>query len=207
MFVIQLRTTFMVSSVKIQLAFSVEPSKLQLVMYFVLSPLFCYAVEAVSYVAFLGLFSYVILQEFCIRYTFWEYLLVIWMFAIQLERVRKFISIPRKTKTERFSMMIKDRINLMFLLSLVTFSAGLILRSASILNYEEIFKNNVKEFSNLGVSAYGTEDWEEFKEQRNFSMAGAMFSNDRNPIYTDLSDEARQFLAENHNIYPFNFIR
>ena len=115
-------------------------------MYFCLSPVFCFIVELLSYLAFLALFAFVILRKFCIRITFFEYLLVVWMLAIQIERIRKFVAITDKSKREKFKLLIRDRWNLMYLLSMVTFIAGLVLRGVSILDYQTIFETNVKAF-------------------------------------------------------------
>ena len=68
------------------------------------------------------------------------------MLSIQIERIRKFLAISDKTKREKFKMIIRDRWNLMYLLSMVTFLAGLVLRSVSILDYKTIFETNVKSF-------------------------------------------------------------
>jgi hypothetical protein len=88
-------------------------------------------VELIAYMAFLGLFGYVILTKFCIRIEFFEYLLVIWMFAIQMERIRKFVAMSNKTKREKVKLIFRDRWNLMYFLSMATFLAGLILSYGS----------------------------------------------------------------------------
>ena len=158
-----------------------------MIMYFCLSPVFCFIVELISYLAFLGLFAFVILRKFCIRITFYEYLLVLWMLSIQIERIRKFVAIPNKRKRDKLKMIMQDRWNLMYLLSMLTFIvriqklsslfqgifwpnqfygayvglkircekrihplAGLILRGASLVSYEDIFNINVKAFKELG---------------------------------------------------------
>ena len=100
---------------------NMEPSKLHMIMYFCLSPVFCFIVELISYLAFLGLFAFVILRKFCIRITFYEYLLVLWMLSIQIERIRKFVAIPNKRKRDKLKMIMQDRWNLMYLLSMLTF--------------------------------------------------------------------------------------
>lgn len=187
-----------------------EPSKLHMIMYFVLSPLFCYMIEFGSYVAFLVLFAYVLLRKICMRITFYEYLLVVWMISIQIERIRKFIAIPNKTKSYRFKRMVNDRVNQMYLFSLVTFIIGLVLRGASFLMYKDIFEINVQSFElATGDSkfAYGTDDWKEFRNLTQFSDVKAMLSNNDNPLYTSLTDEAKNFAKDNHQIYPFKFIR
>ena len=92
-----------------------------MIMYFCLSPVFCFIVELISYLAFLGLFAFVILRKFCIRITFYEYLLVLWMLSIQIERIRKFVAIPNKRKRDKLKMIMQDRWNLMYLLSMLTF--------------------------------------------------------------------------------------
>ena len=188
---------------------SMEPSKLHMIMYFCLSPVFCFIVELVSYLAFLGLFAFVILRKFCIRITFFEYLLVIWMFSIQIERIRKFIAISNKSKREKFKMIIRDRWNLMYLLSMLTFVAGLILRGASLVSYQDIFEMNVKAFKGTerNINAYVSDNWTVFQEMTNFSSTASIMSNDNNPIYTALTDEAKDYVKANHDIYPFGFIR
>ena len=57
------------------------------------------------------------------------------------------------------------------------------------------------------ISPYVSEDWETFQNLTDFSSTSAMISNNNNPIYTQLTPEAIQFIEENHNIYPFGFIR
>lgn len=78
-----------------------------MIMYFVLSPLFCYVIEFASFVAFLCIFAYVILRQFCIRITFWEYIIIAWMFAIQVSRIRKFMAMPNVTYGKRFKASVE----------------------------------------------------------------------------------------------------
>jgi hypothetical protein len=78
-------------------------------------------------------------------------------------------------------------------------------------SYEAIFIINSKAFATGGRNTsftYGTDDWEVFKNTTNFNEAAALFSNNNNPIYTNLSQEAKDFLENKaHGIYPFDFIR
>lgn len=92
---------------------------------------------------------------------------------------------------------------------MLTFGAGLVLRGASLVSYKDIFDINVKSFkaTEQNINAYASDDWKTFQEMTNFSSALAMLSNNDNPIYTHLTEEAKQFIEDNHNIYPFGFIR
>ena len=54
-----------------------------LIINFILSPVFCFYLNLVSYLAFLGLFAYVLLNQICVRITFYEYLLMCWLIGIQ----------------------------------------------------------------------------------------------------------------------------
>ena len=76
-------------------------------------------------------------------------------------------------------------------------------------SYENIFMINVNAFKAIeqNINAYATDNWTEFRELTNFSESNALFSNERNPIYTELSEEALNLVAENHYIYPLGFIR
>ena len=176
---------------------------------FCTSPLYCFIIEVASYLAFLGLFAYVILLKFCIRITFFEYLLVIWMLSIQLERVRKFIAISDKTKSEKIRLMVHDTWNILYLLAIATFLAGIILRGVSVVSYEQIYNINMKAFENLPnnkINVYNTTSWNNFQAKYKFSAVSAFFSNKNNPLYTEMSPEAEEFVAENYGIYPFEFI-
>ena len=176
---------------------------------FCTSPLYCFIVEVASYLAFLGLFAYVILLKFCIRITFFEYLLMIWMVSIQLERIRKFIAISDKTKSEKIRLMYHDTWNILYFLAIATFLAGIILRAVSIVSYEQIYNINMKSFENLPnnkINVYNTTSWEDFQTKYEFSAISSFFSNEANPLYTKMSPEAEKFVASNYGIYPFEFI-
>ena len=126
-----------------------------------LSPVFCFHLDFASYLAFLGLFAYVILGLFsnssifslpplfesvrhlkldeakiCIRITMLEYLLVIWLIGIQAERIKKFLALPSKSFGEKILLASKDKWNFIYFLSLMTFIAGLALRVVSTLDYQ-----------------------------------------------------------------------
>ena len=119
-------------------------TKMQMIVSYVLSPIFCFYLDFASYLCFLGLFAYVILVKFCVRITYLEYLLMIWLLGIQAERIRKFIALGNKTRSERTRLLMKDKWNIIYFISLITFGAGLLLRITSTISYKELFFNNIK---------------------------------------------------------------
>ena len=107
--------------------------------------------------------------------------------------------------------MIGDRVNLMYIMAMITFIIGLVFRVVSALSYEQIFHVNNRAFNEtkFGESPYGATTWDEFKNLTSFSSVSAMLSNDQNPLYNDdgILDEAKKFVKDDAaGIWPFNFI-
>ena len=101
------------------------PSKIQIMVYYFLSPVNCFIIDFAFYAAFLGLFAYVILTRFCIEITFFEYVVMIWLVSIQIERMRKFAAIANKPRAEKIRLLKKDKWNMLYGLAFITFMAGL----------------------------------------------------------------------------------
>ena len=115
-----------------------------LIINFMLSPVYCFYLNLASYLAFLGLFAYVLLTRVCVRITFYEYVLMGWLIGIQLERIRKFVSMSNKTRKEKQRAILSDKWNWVYFLSILTFAAGLIMRVWSTMTYKDIFVNNIR---------------------------------------------------------------
>ena len=191
-----------------------------LIINFVLSPVFCFHLDLVSYLAFLGLFAYVLLVRVCVRITFYEYVLMGWLIGIQLERIRKFISLSNKTKKEKKRAILSDKWNWLYFLSILTFAAGLIMRVWSTMTYKDIFINNLRATHLANIPVYSgqsvkgesvlhdnlDEEWERFKIEQNFTFFDSFISNSHNPVYNKLSVDYQQLIKNNSNINVPNFI-
>ena len=130
-------------------------------VYWFLSPVNCFIIDCASYFAFLVLFAWVILTKFCIeaglklfvrgnskirymiyvRYlsnkpkiTFFEYILLIWLISIQIERMKKFAAMANKPRAEKIKLLKKDKWNAVYLLAFLT-CLGMILLKRGFLKF------------------------------------------------------------------------
>ena len=122
------------------------PSKIDIMIYYFLSPVNCFIIDFTFYAAFLALFAFVILTRFCIEITFFEYVLMVWLVSIQIERMRKFAAIANKPKAEKIRLLKKDKWNMLYGLAFITFMAGLVLRLASVMSADDVFYKNIASF-------------------------------------------------------------
>ena len=196
-----------------------DPGFLMMIANYCTSPLFTMIIEAVFYVGFLALFSFVILQEFCIRVGFYEYILIAWMISIQAERISKFIAIPHMSKRSKIRLILRDPWNILYSFSFVCFVVGLIFRTVGVISYETIYNNNVQAFKDLevyedgekvGIDLFdrGAGNWTNFTIEYEFSTFSAFLSNDANPLYneTTMSKAARDFVNNNYGMFPLKYI-
>ena len=47
-----------------------------------------------------------ILTKFCIEITFFEYILLIWLISIQIERIKKFAAMANKPRQEKIKLLL-----------------------------------------------------------------------------------------------------
>lgn len=202
------------------------PSKFSIMVYWFLSPVNCFIIDCASYFAFLVLFAWVILTKFCIEITFFEYILLIWLISIQIERMKKFAAMANKPRAEKIKLLKKDKWNAVYLLAFLTCLAGLILRVASVMQSDDVFYKNVAAFQNTQRPIYIDIDytsddrvyvnnktgnpnsaWNTFKDEQKYSSIHAFIDTANSPIYNAFDNETENWInRENNGIWPKEFI-
>ena len=54
------------------------------------------------------------------KITFFEYILLIWLISIQIERMKKFAAMANKPRAEKIKLLKKDKWNAVYLLAFLT---------------------------------------------------------------------------------------
>lgn len=64
------------------------------------------------------------------KITFFEYILLIWLISIQIERMKKFAAMANKPRAEKIKLLKKDKWNAVYLLAFLTCLGMILLRGA-----------------------------------------------------------------------------
>jgi len=68
------------------------------------------------------------------KITFFEYILLIWLISIQIERMKKFAAMANKPRAEKIKLLKKDKWNAVYLLAFLT-CLGMILLKRGFLKF------------------------------------------------------------------------
>ncbi|KAL3836753.1 hypothetical protein ACJMK2_022170 [Sinanodonta woodiana] len=103
-------------------------SKCHTIKSFYLAPVIIFFHNVISYIIFLGLYSYILICKFD-RYLAWqEIVLCVWVFTIFTEEVIQVCTTPPKDWSSRLSNYIRDGWNILDIITVFMFLFGMILR-------------------------------------------------------------------------------
>ncbi|KAK3610936.1 hypothetical protein CHS0354_032657 [Potamilus streckersoni] len=98
------------------------------IVYFYQAPVVIFFHNVISYMIFLGLYSYILISKFD-RYLSWEeILLCVWVFSIFTQEVIQVCTTPSKDWPSRLCNYVRDGWNILDIVTLVLFLSGMILR-------------------------------------------------------------------------------
>lgn len=95
---------------------------------FMTAPYTAYFYNFFFYLIFLCFFAYVIMRRFCLRPEWQEYLVVITLVAVTLERIRKFAATRGMTNRQKIKGLANDGWNLIYMMSFFIMLFGVIFR-------------------------------------------------------------------------------
>lgn len=96
--------------------------------YFYTAPVIIFAHNVLSYVIFLGLYSYILLVKFDTDVSIEEIILIIWVFSIFAEEVRQMLSSSTKNFNTKLQSYITDPWNIVDVATIFIFVMGIVLR-------------------------------------------------------------------------------
>jgi hypothetical protein len=93
------------------------------------APITAFFYNIVIFMAFMGFFIWVIMRKFCLKPDIQEYIVIITLVGICLERGRKFAAMRGITNKQRMRGLANDGYNTIFLFALVFMTFGVIFRA------------------------------------------------------------------------------
>lgn len=96
---------------------------------FMTAPVTAFFYNILIFFGFMGFFIWVIMRKFCLRPNWQEYIVVVTLVAICMERVRKFAAMRGITNRQRIAGLSRDGYNTIFFFALLFMVFGVIFRS------------------------------------------------------------------------------
>ncbi|XP_055958034.1 transient receptor potential cation channel subfamily M member-like 2 [Patella vulgata] len=104
---------------------------------FFLKPVTIFCLNLLSYVIFLGLFSYLMVVSFNPTFSVIEIIICVWVFTLVLEEIRQCISSDSKGILKQLKLYLKDAWNKLDIITIILFLVGICLR---LINNDQCFE-------------------------------------------------------------------